>query len=271
MGVGRAVGAVTCAVDYIEKALDLITKANPSNELIKLFGGSGGINHHEEDRGKIEAIVLFTSKEVIERKLTAFPYEGCPTPGSVRDEINENLRKVWKRSNQHEGRKLFWIEVDIDNFQDCFDKVIKIACRFSPNGKQGKEIWYNLTVGSNSIGYALLSMSRLTGKSNKQYLLSQSKEYQKAVIVPRGIDIRPNKDNYFNLLPFWKTQLDMLDLYEILQELVGLTNEITTKELLNRLKSKNKISLNLDLETFRINYMLSLYSQGYTNYERPNQ
>ena len=50
MGLGRAVGAVTCAVDYIEKALNLTTKGNPRNEVIKLFSGSGGISHDEEHR-----------------------------------------------------------------------------------------------------------------------------------------------------------------------------------------------------------------------------
>ena len=141
----------------------------PSDEVTKLFSGSGGINHKEEDRGKIEAIVLFTSKEVINRELKAFSYEGCDNPGSVRDEIIKNLKKVWRRSDKDEGRKVFWCEVDIDNFQDCFNKVVLLAHRFSPDGKQGKEIWCNLTGGSNSIGYALLSMAGLTGKSAKHF------------------------------------------------------------------------------------------------------
>jgi len=274
MGLGRAVGAVTCAVDYIEKAIDLNNKPNPNNEIIRLFSGSGGINHDENYRGKIEAIVLFTSEEVINGKLPAYAYENCDSPGSVRDEVIRNLKKTWQHSNHHEGRKIFWVEVDIDDFQDCFKKVIKVARRFSPDGKQGKEIWCNLTGGSNSIGQALLSMSGLTGKSNKQYLISQRREYQKAVKVPSGISIRPNKDKYFNILPFWKTRFDMIYFYEILLELDELDADINTRELLSRLQTRGRGSLifqDLSIDDFIRTYMMSLYSQGYTNFERSEQ
>lgn len=205
MGVGRAVGAVTCAVSYVEKALDLMaagqkqveqglkdTKSN--DEIRKLFGGSGGISHAESDKGKVEALVLFTSREVIEKELKAFPYTGCDQPGSVREEVERNLKKVWKRYNYPVGRKIFWCEVDINDFQDCFDKIIKVAYRFSPQGKPGKEIWCNLTGGTNSIGFALLSMARLTGMSTKHYLISQRREVQKEIVVPPQIKIQPNKD-----------------------------------------------------------------------------
>ena len=115
-------------------------------------------------------------------------------------------------------------------------------------------------------------MCGLTGKSNKQYLISQRVEYQKAVKVPSTINIRPNKDKYFNILPFWKTRFDMLYFYEILSELDQLNDDISTQELLARLQTRGKLMFqNLSLNNFVINYMLSLYSQGYTNYERPEQ
>jgi len=37
MGVGRSVGAVTCAVDYIEKALDCIENNRANEETKQLF------------------------------------------------------------------------------------------------------------------------------------------------------------------------------------------------------------------------------------------
>lgn len=266
MGLGRAVGAVTCAVDYIEKSLESITKPNCNKETIKLFGGAGGINHDEEYKGKIEAIVIFTSKEVINRKLSAFSYEGCKEPGNVRDEIIKNLKKIWIHSDKEEERKIFWCEVDIDNFQDCFDKVLKVAQRFKNNGKPGKEIWCNLTGGSNSIGYSLLSMAGLTGKSAKHYMLSQAQDYREAITVPKSIkEIRPNKDGYFQLLPFWRTQFAMVDFYEILFELNKLNRKVTTEELLARLQTSGKCTFyNIDKEAFIRNYMMSLYNQGYT-------
>jgi len=267
MGVGRAVGAVTCAVDYIEKALDAIENNQANPETIKLFHGSGGINHQETNRGKIEAIVLFTSKEVISGTLKAFPYTGCETPGSVKDEIVNNLRTIWRRSDPDEGRKIFWCEVDIDNFQDCFDKIIKVAYRFSPAGRQGKEIWCNLTGGSNSIGFALLSMARLTGMSTKHYLISQrTQDEKKGIKIPERITLQPNKDKYFNLVPFIKNYVDTFGFYNILLEIQSLKEPATTQEVFNRLRGNQQVQ-NFSFDQFKRQCMLKLYSLGYTEYD----
>ncbi|MEZ5591836.1 MAG: hypothetical protein R3F53_14430 [Gammaproteobacteria bacterium] len=58
MGLGKSIGVVTCVVDYIEKALDLIEQGKANVETRRLFQGSGGIKHDEEAKGKIESIVL---------------------------------------------------------------------------------------------------------------------------------------------------------------------------------------------------------------------
>lgn len=267
MGVGKAVGAVTCAVDYIEKALDAVNN-NSNSEAAKLFKGSGGINHDEVDRGKIEVIVLFTSKEVINNKLKAFPYNGCDEPDSVRNEIVKNLKSIWKRADHDEGRKIFWCEVDIDDFQDCFNKVLKVAYRFSQQGKQGKEIWCNLTGGSNSIGFAMMSVARMTALSTKLYLISQRREYQKEIKVPAKIKkIHPKEDGYFNLVPFIKTSIDTVGFYDILDELSSFEKGISTEELLNRLKGKQHFT-DCSLEEFKKQYMLKLYGLGYTEYDQ---
>ena len=267
MGVGRAVGAVTCAVDYIEKALDIAATDNTNEEIAKLFRSSGGIKHDESERGKIEAIVLFTSKEVIDNELKAFPYINSDDPGYMRSELLRNLKKVWKRSDSDEGRKVFWCEVDIDNFQDCLEKIVKVAYRFSPINKQGKEIWCNLTGGANSINLGLLSMAGLAGLSTKHYLISQRKQYQKEVKVPSAIQLRPNKDNYFNIVPFIKTQIDTINFYEVVVELEDIKKSIKTEDLLSRLKSKGKF-INLQLDSFRRQYMLKLYGLNYVDYDR---
>nr|WP_044200498.1 hypothetical protein [Oscillochloris trichoides] len=266
MGVGRSVGTVTCAVDYIEKALDKIANNQMNPEIIRLFQSSGGINHLESDPGKIEALVLFTSSEVIRERIHAFPYTGNNDPGSVREEIVQNLRKVWKRADPDEGRKIFWCEVDIDNYQDCFDKIIKLTYRFCPPEKQGKEIWCNLTGGTNAIGFSLLAMAQLTGKSTKQYLISQRREYQREVRVPCNIRICPDKDQYFNIIPFLKTYIDTIGFYDILIELNLLKHSITTRDLFSRFASKQSFA-GVDFNQFKRHYMLKLYGLGYTDYD----
>lgn len=268
MGVGRSVGAVTCAVDYIEKALDLASNKKGTQNcanLQKLFQGTGGISHDEVDKGKIEAIVLFTSREIIQSTETAYPYKECGEPGAVRAEIKKVLKKVWKRADHDVGRKLFWCEVDIDNYEDCFDKVIKIAYRFSPPGKQGKEIWCNLTSGTNPIQLALLSMSRLTAVSVKHYFISQSKDYRTSVEIPYNIKICPNKDRYFNIVPFLKFSIDTVSFYNVLKTLEECNHPIKTEKLLGFLKNQQSFT-DCTLEVFKKQYMLKLYGLGYTEY-----
>lgn len=257
MGVGKSVGAVTCAIDYIEKALH-----NPSISE-KLFSGTGGVNHKEENPGKIEALVFFTSKEVIERstQFPAYAYEGVPSPGPVKDELKKVLKTVWKTS--YPEQKIFWCEVNIDDYEDCFEKVVKAAYRFSPPNKQGKEIWCNLTSGSDSLGMALLTMSELTAKSTKRYLLSQRQDYRKYVNVPPQIKLSPNQDNYFRLLPFIKKAIDVFEFYEILLELESVRKPIKTSELFDRLRSRNLFT-NLTLSEFIKTYLLKMYSLEYT-------
>jgi hypothetical protein len=265
MGLGKAVGAVTCAVDYVEKALDLINDGAPLSEVVKLFHGSGGISHSELDRGKIEALVFFTSEEVINRRLPAFVYSGNEHPGMVRDELVHVLRKVWKRADKDEGRKIYWCEVEINNYSDCFKKVVKVAQRFRPPGKQGKEIWCNLTGGSNTIGFALLAMAQLTAISSKLYHITQRREYSSEVRAPSHIDIRPKRDGYFNIFPFLKTEIDTVNFYEILMELPSNFSTLSTSELLSRLHGRG-LPLPHELEKFRKQYMLKLYGLGYTDY-----
>lgn len=267
MSVGKAVGAVTCAVDYIEKSLDALSANKANDDIKELFSGSGGINHNETDRGKIEALVLFSSKEVIDGTLTAFEYNGCERPGSVREEIESQLRKVWQRVDPDEGRKVFWVEVDIDDYQDCFRKALKVAYRFSPPGKQGKEIWLNLTGGSNAIGLSLISMGRLTGKATKHYLISQAKAYQKHIDVPSEVTIQPNKDGYFNTLPFIKLAVDTVNFYEVLLVLGDCEKPVSTKDIFSRACSKRSIFSEMGIERFKRDYLLRLFGLGYTDYD----
>ncbi len=267
MGLGKAVGAVTCAVDYIEKALDIADKGkHVPNEITNLFGGSGGINHEESNKGKIEAIVFFTSKEVINNELKASSYSSCKEPLGVRSEVIKNLDKVWKNKPKI-GRKIYWCEVDIDNFQDCFDKILKVAYRFYPPDNQGKEIWCNLTGGANTINLSLISMARWTGISTTNYLISQRRDYQKEVTVPKQIKtIRPNKDNYFNIVPYLKTDIDTVNFYEILMKLESIDKDIKTKKLHSQLMGDG-LFLQIDEQKFRRKYMLKLYGLGYTNFD----
>jgi hypothetical protein len=94
-------------LSIIERALDAVTDNSATESCQRLFGRSGGISHAEREKGKIEALVLFTSLEVIGRRLQAFPYNGREKTGPVRTELEANLKRVWKRGSMHKGRKIF--------------------------------------------------------------------------------------------------------------------------------------------------------------------
>lgn len=273
MGAGKSVGAISCPIDYLEQALDKIDQNKANQEILHLFKNTGGIRHDEQHKGKIEAIVLFSSREIIRRETTqvfdgkAFRYQGCDAPGLVRDEISKNLRRVWRRVDPDVGRQVFWCEVDVDDYQDCFNKMVRVAYRFSPPGKQGKEIWCNMTSGSNAIQLALMSMARLTAVSTKHYLISQRRDFQPYVTLPPGIEIRPNKDHYFNQIPFIKFAIDNFGLYKVLKQLEDLNRPVKTEELLGYLKREAQFQ-GCTLENFRREYMLKLFGLGYIEYEQ---
>jgi hypothetical protein len=268
MGLGTSPGVVTCAVDYIEKALDIFEgqRTGDKQAVLNLFRGTGGITHAEARKGKIEAIVLFTSKEVINRTKP----EGAlyMKTDEVRDDLLRQLKKVWTTPIS-EGRKVFWCEVDVDDFRDCLEKTVKVAYRFKRPTAPGKEIWCNLTGGTNAVNLALLSMAQLTASSTKLYMIAQRKDFGRPIEVPPQIKIAPNKDGYFNLLPFLKTYEDTLGLYEVLAELESLDAPIDNQELFYRLHSKSPRIKELSsqpkpVQAFVRKYMLPLHNMGYT-------
>jgi hypothetical protein len=264
MGVGKSVGVVTCAVDYIEKCLELRKQPNCSDGVKRLLDGSGGIAHAEQNRGKIEAIVFFSSREVINQEMTAITYTGCGKPGSVRSEIEKRLKDVWKTYNPALHRKIIWCEVDVDDFRDCYAKAVKVAFRFARPGKQGKQIWCNLTGGTNAIGHALHSMSRLTAAGVKNYLIAQRKEIQAEWEVPSWVTINPDNDTYWTTVPYLKMLPDT-GFYEVLSDLESY--EGTTQSLFDRLRGRNLFT-SLSIQQFRDSVMLRLFGLGYTTFDR---
>ena len=269
MGLGRAVGVVTCAVDYLEKSHDAIEKNCASSAVRRMFRGSGGIAHEERSKGSVEAVVLFTSREVIRRELTAYPYRGCARPGAVRNEVARQLATVWRRYDPQQGRKIYWCELeDIDDFRSTFRRVVQVTYRVSQPGKVGKEIWCNLTGGTNAINLSLMSMAQLTGKVRQHYLLGQghNKEFQKEVRVPGVIDpLEPNQDGYFNLVPVVKTVVDIDGFYIVLNALADLDEPVKASDLLSILQQDGRF---IDMKAKEFVRVVLLRMHGrYTEYD----
>ncbi len=263
-GLGGSIGGVTCAIDWIERALDEAAR-EPSGSCARFFSGSGGVNHWEMDRGKVECLVIFTSLEVIQRELLTRSNE------PIREALVRTLRQVWKRSGG-EGRVIRWVEVPIDDFDGCFERVLLVASRYGARGgRQGKEIWCNLTAGNNAVNMALASMAQLTGISRKQYLLQQSQTNLGSTRVPDGVAIDPERCGYFKILPYLKTSYDSYGLYRVLEELKQCQSKgETNANLLSRLRRFPRfMDPALDESRFVRQYLLPLFGLGYI--ERPDE
>jgi hypothetical protein len=259
MGLGKSIGAVTCAVDYIDQAVDLRLRGKSNPGIDRLLGPSGGIGH-EDVKGAIEAVVLFTSSELARGELQL---EGGERAGSVRNELTRMLGKVWKHYDRGLGRKVFWCELDIDDIWACVERIQLVTFRFSRPGATGKEIWVNLTGGTNAVNLGLLLVGLTTGKAVRQYVLSQRKDFRKHVQVPREIgELRPDRDGYFNMLPFIPLTLEVDDpSIDVLEELEK--GPMTNEELYTKIGGKR----GFDRDGFVRDCLLRLHGRGFTRHD----
>ncbi|MFQ6116056.1 MAG: hypothetical protein ACE5NG_18500 [bacterium] len=244
MGLGRSVGAVTCAVDYIEHCLARRREGRSNPAIERLFAHSGVITHHEKNPGFIEEIVFITTREVIHEEINAYEYDGNRKPESVRSDLIRVMKQVWRTQDKDMGRQIRWCEVNPNNFFETLERLIKLAYLYRPRGRQGKEIWCNLTGGMNPINIALISMARFTGVATHLYLIDQSKEIQKRVkVIPEvAKNPKPNEDNYFVVVPFFSTHLTTLEQLEVLLELEAESHPISNEQLWSRLRANAKVS-----------------------------
>lgn len=215
--IGTSPGAVTSALAYLKHNKD-------KPEFIV--------------RGEIvEAVVLFPSWEVRNG------VEGTPEECILNDYGQESKRRSWKPRaavldiirdfvKQEFGKevKLFCCPMNVDNYDDCFEKIAKVALQFSAG--VGKHLWANLTGGPNIVNAALLEVAFLSGLIARLYytFLSDVRRY--------GRYLRPPSEctTIFDWreIPFVKTAFDE-DYYRVLQVLADYDDWIEDRELLSRL------------------------------------
>jgi len=169
-GLGLNPGAVTVPLTYIYFLLKQCREGD--KKAIEFFKYSGEEN--ETLKGKPEALIIFTSKEVIEgkvhneiidklfntRKQKSIPYTIM--------RYFQNLIKGLDFKNSLFGefgmKYLCFVEVDINNFEDCYRKIY-----LTLKGIKGKEIECNLIGGTNQINLSLMLAGSITGVVAKYY------------------------------------------------------------------------------------------------------
>lgn len=174
-GLGLNPGAVTVPLTYIYYLLRQSKEGYLDSQNFFAYSGEAS----EKLKGKPEALIVFTSKEVIK--------------GDKQNEINDRLfntkrmksaletitlylTKLIKAHDLREevfgdcGLRYFYaIEVDIKDFKDCYQKIY-----LTMKGLQDKEVECNLIGGSNQINISLMLASSMTGIASRLYYVFET-------------------------------------------------------------------------------------------------
>ncbi len=177
MGLGRSPGAVTGPLSYLAHRYQ---RWNDKDE--EFFARSGEREHRARDEkvGDVQALVLFTTREMLTGELPAYNYTDNPPDqitaasqkegGPMKDVLRGLLKQEW--SGIAKGRKkgdIFWCEIDRRNIQMTYQRIIQVVAALSGVGGQGHEMWINLTGGNNVTNFALELAANLSGEVARLY------------------------------------------------------------------------------------------------------
>jgi hypothetical protein len=266
MGLGRSPGAVTSAISYLGARYK---RWNPEDA--EFFATSGEFQQAGK-RGDVQALVLFTSPEVVRgtREGVCDAYIDNAA-GQSRGNVfkpGEAMKRVLTRvlpADLHHaagGRNevaLYWCEIDRTNLHLTFERVAQVMYAAKPPGEVGKEVWINLTGGTNIVNLALqLAASLLTGPARLYYLRADDARCLRHTL--RLDDIR-GQDNFWVEMPVIYLRLDDATRH-ILEALEALKTSVDDAELLSRLKNHFWEEFgSLELTEFRRNYLQPLGGQ----------
>ncbi|MEG4943252.1 hypothetical protein [Microcoleus sp. F4-D5] len=188
MGLGLSPGAVTGPISYLAHRYQRGNK-----EDLEFFARSGEADQKPEEKGDIQGIVIFTTKEVLEGSDTQYDLYYVENPSGrvprnpkqdlylpMQTKLKELLKKDWSniRGKEHKRKEgdIFWCEVDLRNTELTYDRIIKVVATLDNPGKRGKEVWINLTGGNNVINFALQLAATLSSAIARLYYVQAINE-----------------------------------------------------------------------------------------------
>jgi hypothetical protein len=235
-GLGLNPGAVTVPMTYI---YFLLKQSKEGDHLSQSFFAYSG-ELKEKLKGKPEALVVFTSKEVIKGEKqnqiddrlfkTKRQSTACLT-------ISEYLSRLVNAFDMHKetfgeyGLRYFYaIEVNIKDFKDCYQKIY-----LTMKGLQDKEVECNLIGGSNQINISLMLGSSITGIASRLYYVFETNT---SMMYPSYITSKNQKvpvppPNWHKVPPFF---VSMGDLIRELDSLGITSKPVNIKQIKDILK-----------------------------------
>ncbi|MGH9824603.1 MAG: hypothetical protein ACREDR_15300 [Blastocatellia bacterium] len=244
MPLGKSPGAVTAPLSWLK---------NKYGERTAEWGRT------------IEEIVLYTTLEIKEGCAKEHRAEYCcwnrygKVPGpEKRDEnavsiVLDFIRKEIAGTDYKP--KVHWCEAFANDYKKSFRSAAEAMVLYlSKPERTGKNVWINITGGTNIMNVALMQVALLSGLASQVYY----------AFVPESNTsyLQPVDDGFaLTRIPLVKTSFDDAD-YVLLQEL-GPANCISGDELLSRLKSKwPQIFSTVTPERFRKEFLNKLDGRG---------
>lgn len=269
MGLGRSPGAAIAAVSYLSARYRRYDARDA-----EFFGGSGEFGQQGR-RGDVQALIFFTTPEVIKGQET--PECGLSLDyvdnlaGRVRGELHrgrERMDALFRRILPEElrgvsgGRKevqLYWCEIDRTDPYRTFERAARVMHATKPPGEIGKELWINLTGGTNVVNIALQLAAALLGRPARLYYLLSEDPRCLRHTTP-ATDLGAESDRFWVEIPAIYLGLDAstASLLEVLEQ---ASHPLADDELLSRLKSHPTqwaAFQSMDLQALRHSYLLPM-------------
>jgi hypothetical protein len=269
MGLGRSPGAVTAAISY------LAARYERWNDSDANFFATSGEFGQEGKRGDVQALVLFTTQEVINGKRDGLCSDYVENPAGQsrgKAQMGEAMAKVLKRvlppdlkraAGGRDEVALYWCEIDRADLRVTFERVARVIYAAKPAGEVGKEIWINLTGGSNIVNLALqLAAALLSGPARLYYLRSDNPDCLRHTTPIRDLGTK-DRDHFWVDIPVIYLRLD--DATRVILEVLDKAETpLSDDDLLSRLRNDPAVwsdFVDTKLVDLRRNYLLPMAGQ----------
>ena len=262
MGLGLSPGTVIGPLSYLAHRYQ---RNGPADR--EFFARSGERDQRREGKkvGDVQAIVLFTTPEVVHGDLRGLAWEYVDNglarregATGVRAPMPEVLRRFlpaeWRRITGRKEGDLFWCEIDRGDIRTTYDRMVRVVAALAGVGGQGKEMWANLTGGTNVVNSALHLAAALSGEIARTYYVQAQEGMEKHLRCTA-------EDGYWVELPSMPLALAPLS-----REILALVREhtsMTAGKIRERLVGEHWSLLGaLDKDAFIRSYLGPLWKCG---------
>ena len=264
MGLGRSPGTVIGPLTYLAHRYN---RWNDDDR--RFFARSGEASQLQAGQkvGDVQALVLFTTPEVLNGQVEAFESVDNPpgmittmpkqSGGHMKSILQSLLRREWPTISG--GRKkgaIFWCKVDRRDIRTTYERVMHVVAALASVGGQGKEMWANLTGGNNVINLALELAAILSGDIARLYYVQAENEAAEKCVCYTA------EDGYWVDLPVMPLALGRVSL--AILDILG-QQRLVAKELHSRLLSHGtywNLVQGVELKVFQEIYLTPLWKQG---------